>query len=239
MSGQPIYLCYPSARTNPLCAQWVSDICTVFTGSVEWASWSLRLWQCDDSCGLQVNDVASAVIGDIGPVVVVRPVQESVFVNLRERLYARAVVVVGDVSDSADILGLLEQARTAHLGGEPMLPRKLVVALALIGKLNRNNRWGGHNRKGFMWGDDLKNGKGFPIEFADQLPEVLGDLISARLVQKKHSQSANKYALNRAEQHAIYAALRTWRFPESVDRILRRDTRLESARSLDKLAVDS
>lgn len=234
MSGQRIFLCHPNARLNPMMPVWIDEVCEVIVSDSTWADWDLTSWEYDMSSAVSINDVASTISSDVGPCVLLRNVQERVIVELRERLYGRSVVVVGVANDSTDILGLLDEARAMHLDGEPRLPRKLVIGLLLLGKLNRHQMWGGRN-KGYMWASDLGKGRGVDEQFSDQLPAVINDLYTHGLLISKPSNGKNKYALNPGQRREIYEILRSWRFPGSLHTILLRDERLESARRLDSL----
>lgn len=213
---------------------WVGEVREAMAGDPAWAGWELKVWEYDMSAAVRISDVASLINAAIGPCVLLRNVQERVIVELRERLYGRAVVLVGNPSDSTDILGLLDEARVLHQGGEPMLPRKLVIALLLIAKLERHQMWGGKN-KGYMWASDLPKGRGLDEQFADQVPAAIHDLFTHGLLMQKPSNGKSKYALNPDHRTAVHTALRTWRFPGGLHQILARDERLASARHLDPI----
>lgn len=144
------------------------------------------------------------------------------------------MVLVELANCSADVLNQLQHARSQHLAGEPMLPRKLVIALLLIAKLERHQMWGGKN-KGYMWFSDLAKGRGVAEEFADQLPAVINDLFSRGLLIQKPSGGKKKHALCPQMRREIHEILRTRKFSDDVHRILSRDTRLASARHLDSV----
>ena len=234
MSRKPIYLCHPNSRQNPMMESWVREIREVISEDPAWSGWSLHSYEYDLSCSVSINDVAATVKGAIGPCVLLRDVQQRVVVELRERLAGRAEVPVESFQDVTDILSILQAARDQHLRGEPRLPRKLVVALLLVAKLQRHNMWGGRN-KGYMWASDLPKGRGLSEEFADQLPEVIGDLYSDSLLIQKPSGGRRKYALNPNRRREIHGILRTRKFSERLHRILSRSPRLTSARHLDIL----
>ena len=213
---------------------WLEEIRAVISSDSSWSDWSLHTREYDLSCSVSINEVASMIKGAIGPCVLLRNVQERVVVELRERLAGRAGVWVGSSQSITDIMNILQEARDQHLRGEPMLPRKLVVALLLIAKLERHNMWGGRN-KGYMWASDLPKGRGLSEEFADQLPDVINDLYSDSLLIQKPSRSRRKYALNPDRRREIHDIVRTRRFSEKLHRVLSRNARLSSARHLDIL----
>lgn len=234
MSRKRIYLCHPNSRHNPMMGSWLHEIREVISSDSSWSDWSLLTREYNLSCSVSINEVAAMIKGAIGPCVLLRNVQERVIVEFRERLAGRAGVWVGSSESITDILNILQEARDQHLGGEPMLPRKLVVALLLVAKLERHNMWGGRN-KGYMWASDLPKGRGLSEEFADQLPEVINDLHSNSLLIQKPSRSRRKYALNPDKRHEIHDIVRTRQFSEKLHRVLSRNARLTSARHLDIL----
>ena len=199
-----------------------------------WSSWSIHTWEYDMSCSVSINDVAATIRSEIGPCVLLRNVQDRVVVELRQRLNGRTSVWVESAQSTTDILIALQKARDYHLRGEPMLPRKLVIALLLVNKLEGQNMWGGRN-KGYMWASDLPKGRGLSEDFADQLPEVIGDLFSHDVIIQKPSRRKRKYALNPNRRQEIYEIPRTREFPENLHAILSRNVRLASSRHLDSL----
>ena len=215
-------------------ARWIAEVRRSISDDLTWSGWSIHTWEYDVSCSVSINDVAATIRSEIGPCVLLRNVQRRVVVELRERLIGRTSVWVENPRNATDILNVLQEARDYHLRGEPMLPRKLVIALLLATKLERHNMWGGRN-KGYMWASDLPKGRGLSEEFADQLPEVIGDLFSHNLIIQKPSRGKNKYALNPNRRQEIYEIIRTRKFPENLHTILSRNARLASARHLDNL----
>lgn len=234
MSEIPIYLGYPNSRLNPVMPEWLQEVSAILNGSLDWEGWALKCLEYDMSCSLQINDVFSIVNENIGPVVLIRPVQEKVFTALRQKLYGRAVVLVETANDAAELLNKIENGRVLHLDGEPMLPRKLVIALLLVAKLERHQMWGGKN-KGYMWARDLAKGRGVDEKFRDQLPSVINDLSSHNLLIKKLSNGKNKFALNPETRNEIYNTLRSCVFRNDLHAIFMRDKRVESARNLDAI----
>lgn len=232
MPAHQIYICYPNERQHPLVSGWLEEVRDAIEGNPEWQDWDVKSWQYDMSCSVNINDVSSVIIAAPGPCILIRNVQQKVVTGLRNKVYGRSVVLVGEPNDSVDLLGLFEHARELHLIGEPMLPRKLVVALLLVGKLERHQMWGGRN-KGFMWASEIPKGRGLDEKFHDCVPAIIGDLLTAGLLIFKTSNGKRKYALNPKCRAAIHETLRSFRFPAEVQEILERDYDLESARELD------
>ena len=232
MADTPIYLGFPNNRLYPTMPEWVGEVRELVINDSDWDGWDLSELEYDMRSALQINDVSSAINTRVGPCVLVKPVQARVFRELRERLYGRTVVLSGSVSDSTDILVLMERARELHDAGEPMLPRKLVIALLLLAKLEKHQMWGGRN-KGYMWTSDLAKGRGLPECYSDQLPAVINDLGLRELLIKKQSRGRGKYALNPDRRREIYDALRDKRFRDELHERLSFDPRIESARELD------
>ena len=234
MVSRPIYICYPNERQNPLARTWVHEVKEILEQDPQWTGWALTEWEYDNSCSIPINDVASVISAAPGPCVLLRNVQQKVVSGLRNKLLGRAVVLIGDANDSTDVFASLSEARKLHLVGEPMLPRKHVVALLLIAKLEKHQMWGGNN-KGYMWTPDLAKGRGVDERFADQIPEVVNDLLSYNLLAFKTSKGRRKYALEPAQRTEIHRLLRELTFQNKLQAILDRDSRVESARELDTL----
>ena len=236
MSGSRIYLGYPNARHNPVMRGWVGEALQSIETDPVWAGWTVVQREYDMSCSLPINDTAAAIRSAVGPCVLLQPVQRRVYAELRERLESVTVVLVERANSSADVRNQLQQARDRHLAGEPMMPRKLVIALLLIAKLERHQMWGGRN-KGYMWASNLGKGRGIAEKFADQLPAVINDLFSGGLLIQKPSGGNKKYALSPQMRREIHEILRTRKFSDDVHGILTRDTRLASARHLDSISI--
>ena len=232
MAGHPIYLCYPNETLNPMASGWVAEVCVVMEDDDDWRDWEIVAWEYNMSCSVRINDVSSVIISAPGPCILLQDVQQRVVNGLREKLYGRAVVMVGAANDSTDVLQLITQARDLHLQGDPMLPRKLVVALLLVAKLERHQMWGGRN-KGYMWASDIPKGRGIDEKYADQIPAVIHDLLCADVLIFKLSKGKRKYALNPYQRAVIHQTLRSFRFPDEPQEIFERDYQLESARALD------
>lgn len=202
-------------------------------GDPAWDGWHLCKWEYDHRSALQINDFVSAVLSDIGPCVICRPVQASVLAAVQRKLAARTVVLPpGEIVSSDDLWLNLVDAREKFLSGDPYLPQKMVVALLLLAKLERHQMWGG-NAKGYMWLDVLCKGRGLDEQFSGALPAVLNELISAEYVIHKTSQGNKKYALNPGKRPEIAGFIETREFNGDLERILFRDRTLVSARDLD------
>ena len=233
MAVKRIYLCHPNSLQNPLMAEWLGEVQGVISTDPMWSGWSITTWEYDRNCSVSIRDIAGSVENALGPIVLLRNVQERVLLDLRRRFADRTSVLVGDPRDSLDLLNILAEARDGHIVG-PMLPRKLVVALLLVAKLERHNMWGGRN-KGYMWASDLGKGRGVSEELTDQLPSVVNDLYSDGLLIQKRSAGKKKFALNPDRRVDVHDVIRTRRFSGRMHRIFTRDPRLASARLLDTL----
>ena len=154
--------------------------------------------------------------------------------ELRARLQDRQIVDVVEIVDEAGLEVALRNLIGQHNAGEPVLPIDLVVALLLMRKLDKEHRWTG-NAKGYMWADDLPNGKGVDIQYKPRLGLVIKVLTEAEYLTFKISNGSKKYALNPVHREAIYEILRTRRFPRDVHNKLVRNGGSVSARELDLL----
>ena len=214
-------------------AEWIGKAEGVISTDPTWSGWSMTTWEYNRHCAVSIKDVVGTIRNALGPVVLLRNVQKRVLLDLRKHFADRTSVLLGDPQNAADLLNVLEEARDDHVVG-PMCPRKLVVALLLVAKLERHNMWGGRN-KGYMWASDIAKGRGVAEEFADQLPAVVGDMYSDGLLIQKRSAGKKKYALNPDRRMEIHRVIRTREFPGRLHGVLSRDPRLASARLLDTL----
>ncbi len=218
-------------------AEWVDDVTSLLLDEPEWEGWEFKTGSYDLRSSLNLNDVESLIKSRPGPCVLVKSYQEKVRQELTDRLRTRSIVFPCEVRESEDLIDALCTARDLHLDGKPLYQRKIVASIQLISKLEALNLWGGNNTKGFMWSDDLSNGRGYSPEFANDLPAILSDLLSAGLLISKRSKGCKKYALNPQERGAVHEILKTFRFPGDLHRILSRDTRMVSARDLDDVVA--
>lgn len=234
MADIPIYLGYPNRVQHPMLHEWLPDIRGTIENDASWRDWNLKEYEYDLSCALRINDAVSAIKANSGPSVLLRPVQQRVFEDLRRKLSGRSIVLIGKADNAADILALMEESRDKHLTGEPMLPQKFIVSLLLIAKLEKHQMWGGKN-KGYMWASDLAKGRGLDEMFASRVSDVILDLGLQDFLIRKTSNRKPKYGLNPNMRNEIYEALRTREFPEEIQSRLMADAQLDSARALDLL----
>jgi hypothetical protein len=235
MSGCVVYVCHPLERYVPGIAAAVSAAIVAVTVLPEWAKSSVRVVVYDANASLRVNDLCSQVLGKLGPVILLDPVQIRVFELLHERLGTRTTILRAGAYSGTEVIELLLRAKTIHESGEPHLCRYFVIALLLLRKLDQERMWSG-NAKGYMWYDDIPKGRGLDEEFSDAVPMVLSLLLQHGLLVQKTSRSSNKYALNPERREEIYTILRARRFADQqLTRVLERDRRVVSCRELDLL----
>ena len=170
---------------------------------------------------------------ETGPVILVQPVSTTSRVELEKAIRSRAVVYQRQIGGPEDLLAIFEEAKRDYNAGEPRLPRKLVVAVLIVRKLEKLQMWGGKD-KGFLRGDDLPKGRGIPDQLADAVHEVANHLKNADVLQTKKSQRHTKYALNDQNRPAIYRILERRSFEDDLMQILERDPTTVPARLLDR-----
>lgn len=208
-------------------------------GPMPAAGWTVQT-RAYVNAGFDVRDFRSWVLQSPGPVVLLRPVQQRAADDLRDDLKARVPVYVVTHHELASLHAQVATAIADFSRGEPQLPREQVVAFLLMRKLDKEHMWGG-NAKGYMWGDDIRKGRGVDEKFAPNVPTVLNALLQNELLTFKTSKSSRKYALNQDRREEIYSILRDRRLPAVVEKSLKGGSELESIRALDVLeeyAVD-
>lgn len=212
---------------------WLEELRAFFIDDADWRSWSLVTLPHDHDSGFNINDRYATICGDLGPVLVVQPVQKSVSTRLRDRLQPRVVVLEIAIGCCEDIWSALADLRVKHDAGEPLLPIKYVAAMHVLWKLSRERRWGG-NAKSYMWADDLPKGRGMPEDVADVVLEVASDLHLAGFLAHKRSKTGVKYCLNPDQQAVIYEIMDRPRYPDDrLPMAVRKGVRQVSSRLLD------
>jgi hypothetical protein len=235
MSGCVVYVCHPLERYLPGIEAAVNAAIAAVTAKPEWATSSVTAVAYDASASLRVTDLCSQVLGKLGPVILLRPVQERVFDLLQERLGTRTTILRAEAYSDSEVIELLSRAKGIHDSGEPHLCRSYVVALLLLRKLDQERMWSG-NDKGYMWYDDIPKGRGLDEQFSDAVPAVLSLLLQHGLLVQKTSRSSSKYALNPKKREEIYTILRKRRFTDpQLTKVLERNARVVSCRALDLL----
>jgi hypothetical protein len=234
MAGCTVYLCHPLERYAPGITAVVNAAIATVTALPEWAGISIRVNVYDGNASLRVTDLCSQVLGTLGPVILLDPVQARVHDLLRERLDTRVSILRAEAFSEAEVVAHLVRAKQIHESGEPHLCRHLVVALLLMRKLEQEHMWTG-KAKGYMWYEDIPKGRGLDEGFSDAVPAVLSLLLQHGLLVQKRSRSASKYALNPDRREEIYRILRERRFPDALTNVLQRDRQLVSCRALDLL----
>ncbi|HEY7310007.1 MAG TPA: hypothetical protein VH643_11665 [Gemmataceae bacterium] len=229
MRPDRVYLLHPAQKYLPGIKAWIGEVESLLRDDPSWGKWDLLAYSYNDQNSFDVQPMFVRVLNKPGPVILLESVQAKALGNLREKLRTHAVVILRAVTNSTDLWDVVEEARRRHEEGEPLLPRKLVVAVLIVRKLRKLNHWGG-NAKGYLWHYDLAKGRGVDDRFADVVHEVANDLLTHGILIDKTSQGLKKYALNpnrKAEVHAI-ADTGTF-FNKHLERILMRDLREESA----------
>lgn len=127
-----------------------------------------------------------------------------------------------------------------HVKGEPELPRRLVVAILMIAKLERMHYWGG-NAKNFMSVAKLAKGNGLDEIYAGTARDIAEYLSAAtrsvRLMSNKLGDGSPKYACNNERRTSIYRFLTEWKIDDQeVMNWLTRDASKVSIRELDDIA---
>lgn len=234
MPENSIYLLHPQETFLPGIGGWIDDFREFAASEGDWSNWTLETISYDEKNNFNARGVFSRVVGRIGPVVVVEKVQTPAKEHLRELLRHRSVVVVTHASDTTQILDSLNCARSRYLTGEPFLPRKFVVAVLILRKLERGNYWGGGAKnKAYAYADELAKGRGVDEQFADIAREVANDLFLHDLLVSKPSKGRTKYALNPSQRESVHAAVNDCSFGEKLRRVLVKDQNEVSARLLD------
>lgn len=196
--------------------------------------WTSRISEYDSKNSLSARDFCSAVTGQPGPALLLRPIQARTLQEIRARLEGRQIVFPVEAYDAEALTLAVQEIQALHAAGEPLLPLDHVVALLLMRKLDRERMWTG-NSKGYMWRDDLPNGRGVDEKFRPRVQDVVNILLQNDVLVFKTSNGGKKFALNPLMREEIYEILKTRTFPARLALIFSRQAQTASARELDLL----
>lgn len=209
-----IYVGHPAENTIPGLAACISG----FFGSAAFKTanpeWSCRMVCYEANSALKPTNFCSLVGTNIGPVLLIRPIRNDDYEEIQRRLGGRTPVSLHDAYDSDSFELAWIDVKQAHDNGEPLFPANVITALLLMNKLDAERRWSGHNDKGYMWADDLPNGRGFDEKFTQHLGQVINLLFQSGLIINKISKGKKKWALNPEKRRQIYNILRKRSFQE-------------------------
>jgi hypothetical protein len=205
MSANRVYLLHPGLLYLPGIVSWIGEVRVLLNDLPDWKGWDLLTIQYNEANSFDVQPLFVRVLNKRGPVLLLEKVQSRPLALIREKLETRAIVLVRTIADSTELWAAVEECRERHEAGEPVLPRKLAVAVLIVRKLRHGHYWAG-NAKGYLWHFDLAKGRGVDERFGDIAAEVANDLFLHEILVKKTSQRQQKLALNpdkKAEIHAI------------------------------------
>jgi hypothetical protein len=204
MRPNRVYLLHPGPKSHPAIADWVAEVVQFLREEPSWEEWDVHAIPYNERNGFDVQPLFARVLRNPGPVLLLETVQKKPLGDLRGKLYARAIVLLKSPANTNDLLDSVLEARSRHESGEPLLARKLVVAILIVRKLRNLHRWSG-NAKGYLWSYDLAKGRGVDEQFADVALEVANDLFLNDILVKKTSQGKPKYALNPDRKEDVHA----------------------------------
>jgi hypothetical protein len=231
-----IYIGHPAPRYLGDVASVVRDFMTLAPTARACGDWQVHTLAYAANASLNSRDYCSRVIAKPGPVLLLAPIQGQTLEDIRGRLGGREIVSVVEVHDLIGLQAAIADLMAHHAAGEPLHALDKVIALLLLRKLDKEHMWTGNNDKGYMWFDDLPNGRGIDEKYRARLPHIVNVLYNQRLLLQKISRSSKKYGLNPDRKVEIYTALRNRAFSPHLEGILNRGAGTESARSLDVLS---
>jgi hypothetical protein len=230
-----VYLFHPTTVYLPGITDWVREIESRLRGESSWDKWDLLPFPYNTRNSFDIQPLFVRVLNKPGPVVLLKKVHANkesprakAVNDLRVKLWAHSIVILREVGNSTDLWKSVEEARRLHEAGEPLLPRKFVVAVLIVRKLRKQNKWGGKD-KGYLWHYDLARGRGVDDRFADIVHEVANDLCLQEILINKTSQGERKYALNPDRKAEVHAIADDGTFTNKhIKNVLMRDQREES-----------
>ena len=239
MARRHFYICHPPESRHPLAGRWVRaaiesrDDSASNAGSVQW---QYRVLKTGNDCTFSPRDFASQILENRGPILFVNPVKAGALAHLRSKIGNDCVVEAYEMTCEADVIAGIELLQEMHLDGEPRIPRRQVVALLILAKLWKQDCWGGNN-KSYMWAKDIPKGRGVPIKYKADVPELLNLMFLHGLLQSKPSKGGTKFALINSDRPTVAKVLKRRQFPQSLQLVLEQSGITLSARILDNLLV--
>lgn len=214
----------------------LGDMAETFAREVsEGDGWAIRTCPYEGyNQSLNVQRFSALVLQSPGPILLLRPVQIRTIELIRDRLGGRLPIDVREIETVEALRDAVVAVEQRFDAGEPFISLDLVVALLLIRKLDKERMWGG-NAKGYMWAEDIPNGRGLDEKYSGRVPHVMNILFQQELLIFKKSGSSKKYALNPDMRGAIYDALRSRILPGKAQGYLTRGDTEEPTRALDLL----
>lgn len=232
MRPNRVYLLHPRDEYLAAATGWIAEVERLLRAEPSWDDWDLQCIPYNERNGFDVQPLFVRVLHQPGPVLLLERVQGKAIGDLQEKLRTNAIVLLKSPTDPTELWDGVAEARRRHEAGEPLLPRKLVVAILIVRKLRNRNYWGG-NAKGYLWHFDLANGRGVDDRFKDVAEEVANTLFLHDVLIKKTSQGQLKYALNPKRKPEVYAIAGSGVFENKhLERLLSADHRQESAEYL-------
>lgn len=183
---------------------------------------------------MDARDFTSRVMQSRGPVLLLEPIQSNSRLEILRRLGGKVPIRVTAIQTVVDLESSIAQAIADFEAGEPRISLDIAVALLLMHKLDRNHMWAG-NAKGYMWSDDIPNGRGLDQQYSSRLSVVFNALLQGDFLTFKTSKGKRKYALNPSRRPEIHEILRQRKFPSATESSLLRNKETESVRVLDAL----
>ncbi len=228
----PVYVLHAPANLHPCFARWLDDARSIVAGRVGPGNCDLVPVPYRTDGGFDARSVFSHVQSDLGPVVICGKAQKKPCALLRKRLLFRVSCMESVPRSAEELAQTIVEARDSFESGNPLIPRKLAVALQIMRKLKRRNAWGGSH--GYEWSYNIPKGRGVDEQFADVAPEVINDLKNKGILIDKRKRGYKKYALNPDRRTEIHGMLERHEFKdEPLLWVLIRDKRRVSARVLD------
>ena len=220
MASYRAYIRHPPESVLPDIAGWVAEVRAVLASEARSIEWDVESGEYTPGGVFSVQSLADKVRNVPGPVLLIEPVQTPAREQLRERLRSLVPVLVEVVECSEDLRRHLDEAQRRHLAFRPMLPRRFVVAVLIVRKLECDDYWA-DNANGYMCVDELVKGRGVENDTA---ADVANDLLIKGLLIRRSSKGKARYALNPDRMEVIrrIAACRTIRdFLEDDELLLR------------------
>jgi hypothetical protein len=217
-----LYVYHPPETTTPGLAACIEAMIRSGHFNQLCPDWDIAVSVYDVKNDFVARDLISRALSQPGHVLLLQPVQRKPAGDVRARLQGRQIVQERLAYDTDSLEEAISEIQALHAAGEPLLPLDIVVALLIMRKLDREHRWTG-NAKGYMWSDDVPNGRGVDEKFKPRVGHVLSLLLHHGILANKPSGGRAKVALNPDRQVEIYDILRRQReFEPQLLRMLSR-----------------
>lgn len=238
MSSPTIYIYRPpeSRSDYDYLVAWFAELQQLMRNDVRWDQSEVIMVDLNDQLGFDIVNEIRRLKTRPGPVIFASKVQQTALEKLAEKVHRDVCIYHAEgARNGQDIFDRCSEALESHLGGEPKITERELIAYLVVAKLARRDCWAGTAKnKAFLWSDDLPSG-GFPKDISSRdILDVADALKNAGILKSKRSQGKTKYGLGDKATVERILSEKDFAGHHSMQKYFRRGNRTVSARDLTK-----